>query len=455
MTNKNVELMRGEPEKAVKTLAIPIMISMILTALYNIVDGIWVAGLGQTAIAGIGFVTPIFMVLTGASVGLGNGATSSISRFIGAKNREMATKSATQALFIFLGASIILTIIFFFIQRPLLESYGASGQTLNEAIAYSTPLFLGLFTLMFGNGCSGILRGEGDMKRAMYVVVVTVILNALLDPIFIYTFNLGSAGASLATVVSSAVSAIVILYWILIKKNTYIDVNLKNFKFDSKISKDILKVGIPSSLDMLIMAISMSIILIIISMVGGDYGVATFTTGQRLYLFAIMPLTAIGSAVIAVAGSAYGAKNGEYLSRTHIYGVKLGLTLGTVITLILVVFAPQLATIFAYTPETAQLVPGITTFLRFVCPCLILTGMGIPSSFFYQGIGKGFYSLMFTILREIIFVVPLIQLFVFEFHWHLISIWLGLCLGRSIASVINFAFARFEIRRLKSKFANK
>ena len=180
MTNKNVELMRGEPEKAVKTLAIPIMISMILTALYNIVDGIWVAGLGQTAIAGIGFVTPIFMVLTGASVGLGNGATSSISRFIGAKNREMATKSATQALFIFLGASIILTIIFFFIQRPLLESYGASGQTLNEALAYSTPLFLGLFTLMFGNGCSGILRGEGDMKRAMYVVVVTVILNALL-----------------------------------------------------------------------------------------------------------------------------------------------------------------------------------------------------------------------------------------------------------------------------------
>lgn len=455
MTNKNVELMRGEPEKAVKTLAIPIMISMILTALYNIVDGIWVAGLGQTAIAGIGFVTPIFMVLTGASVGLGNGATSSISRFIGAKNREMATKSATQALFIFLVASIILTIIFFLIQRPLLESYGASGQTLNQALAYSTPLFLGLFTLMFGNGCSGILRGEGDMKRAMYVVVVTVILNALLDPIFIYTFNLGSAGASLATVVSSAVSAIVILYWILIKKNTYIDVNLKNFKFDSKISKDILKVGIPSSLDMLIMAISMSIILIVISMVGGDYGVAVFTSGQRLYLFAKMPFTAIGSAVIAVAGSAYGAKNGEYLSRTHIYGVKLGLTLGTVITLILMVFAPQLATIFAYTPETANLVPGITEFLRFVCPSLILTGIGIPSSFLYQGIGKGFYSLMFTILREIILVVPLIQLFVFEFHWHLISIWLGLCLGRSIASVINFAFARFEIRRIKSKFSNE
>lgn len=454
MTNKNVELMRGEPEKAVKTLAIPIMISMILTALYNIVDGIWVAGLGQTAIAGIGFVTPIFMVLTGASVGLGNGATSSISRFIGAKNREMATKSATQALFIFLGASIILTIIFFFIQRPLLESYGASGQTLNEAIAYSTPLFLGLFTLMFGNGCSGILRGEGDMKRAMYVVVASVILNASLDPIFIYTMGFGSAGASLATVVSSAISATIILYWILIKKDTYIDVSLKNFKFDSKLTKDILKVGIPSALDMLIMAIAMSIYLIVISIVGGDYGIATFTSGQRLYLFAIMPLTSIGSAVIAVSGSAFGARNGDYLSRTHIYGVKLGLGLGTVITLILIIFATPLATLFAYTPETANLVPGIAEYLQLVCPCLILTGIGIPSSFLYQGIGKGIYSLMFTILREIIFVVPLIYALVFIFNLGLVGIWIGLCVGRSIASVINFLFARYEIRRTRAKFGN-
>ncbi len=454
MANKNVELMRGEPEIAVKKLAIPIMISMILTALYNIIDGVWVAGLGPTAIAGIGFVTPIFMVLNGASVGLGNGATSSISRFIGAKNKEMATEAAKHSMFIFLIASVALTIIFLIIQEPLLRSYGASGQTLNEAIAYATPLFLGLIALMFGNGCSGILRGEGDMKRAMYVVIVSVFLNASLDPIFIYVLGLGSAGASLATIVSAAVSAIVILYWILIKKDTYIDVTLKDFKFNHKLARDILKVGIPSALDMLIMAIAMSIYLIVISMVGGDYGIATFTSGQRLYLFAIMPLTSIGSAVIAVAGSAYGARNGDYLSRTHTYGVKFGLALGTVITLILVVFATPLATIFAYTPETANLVPGIAEYLRLVCPCLILTGIGIPSSFFYQGIGKGIYSLMFTILREILFVVPLIYLFVFVFNWNLVGIWLGLCIGRAIASVINYLFARFEIRRIRTKFGN-
>ena len=454
MANKNVELMRGEPEKAVKKLAIPIMISMILTALYNIVDGIWVAGLGPTAIAGIGFVTPIFMVLNGASVGLGNGATSSISRFIGARNHEMADKSATHSLVIFLIASIILTIIFILVQEPILRSYGATGQTLNEALAYATPLFLGLITFMFSNGCSGILRGEGDMKRAMYVVIATVILNASLDPVFIYIMGFGSAGASLATIVSSAIAAAIMLYWILIKKNTYVNVTLKNFKFNSTLAKDILKVGIPSSLDMLIMAIAMSIYLILISQVGGDYGIATFTSGQRLYLFAIMPLTAIGSAVIAVAGSAFGAKNGDYLSRAHKYGVKMGLGLGTAITLILVIFATPLATLFAYTPETANLVPGIAQYLQIACPTLILTGIGIPSSFFYQGIGKGNYSLMFTILREIIFVVPLMLVFVFVLNLNLVGIWLGLCIGRSIASIINYVFARYEIKRIRAKFGN-
>lgn len=454
MANKNVELMRGEPEKAVRKLALPIMISMILTALYNIVDGIWVAGLGPTAIAGIGFVTPIFMVLNGASVGLGNGATSSISRFIGAKNQQKATESATHSLLIFLIASIILTLIFLIIQEPLLVSYGASGQTLNEAVAYATPLFLGLIAFMFSNGCSGILRGEGDMKRAMYVVIVTVILNASLDPIFIYTLGLGSAGASLATIVSSAIAAVIMLYWILIKKDTYVNVNFKDFKFNSKLTKDILKVGIPSSLDMLIMAIAMSIYLIVISIVGGDYGIATFTSGQRLYLFAIMPLTAIGSAVIAVSGSAFGAKNGDYLSRSHKYGAKFGLILGTVITLILVIFATPLATLFAYTPETSNLVPGIALYLQIVCPALILTGIGMPSSFFYQGIGKGVYSLMFTVLREIIFVVPLIYIFVFILNLDLIGIWLGLCIGRAIASIINYFFARYEVKKLRERFGN-
>ena len=452
MANKNVELMRGNPEKAVKTLAIPIMISMLLTASYNIIDGIWVAGLGQAAIAGIGFVTPIFMILNGVSVGLGSGATSSISRFVGAKNHEGANKSAAHALLIFLVASIILTAILLLVQEPLLRAYRASGQNLAEGIQYGTPLFSGLIAFMFGNGGSGILRGEGDMKRAMYAMIVSVVLNAILDPIFIYVLGLGSAGASLATIVSALGSASVILYWLLVKKDTYVNVSLRQFKFDSKIAKDILKVGIPASMDMFMMSLAVSLYLVFISTIGGEYGIASFTSGQRLYLFAIMPLTAIGSAVAAVSGSAYGAKNGDYLSRAHLYGVKFGIAFGTAVTIILVAFAPQLATLFAYTKETAVLVPEITRFLRIASLCLPLTGAGMTSSFMYQGIGRGTISLMWTIIREVIFTVTATYTLGIILGWGLVGIWAGLALGRTLASILNFAFARFTIRKVREKF---
>ena len=400
--------MRGEPEIAVRKLAIPIMISMLLTASYNIVDGIWVAGLGQAAIAGIGFVTPIFMVLNGFSVGLGNGATSSISRSVGAKNRERASKAAAHSLLIFLVASIVLTVTLLIIQESLLKTYGASGQSLTEAIKYGTPLFLGLFAFMFANGGSGILRGEGDMKRAMYAMIVSVALNFILDPIFIYVLNLGSAG------------------------------------------RDILKVGIPASLDMFVMSIAMSFYLMFISSVGGEYGIAAFTSGQRLYLFGIMPLTAIASAVAAVSGSAFGARNWDYLSRTHTYGTKFAMMVSVVILIILVIFAPQLSMIFAYTPETAPLIPEITNFLRIASFGLLLVGIGMPSSFFYQGIGRGTTSLAWTIIRELILTVGFTYLFGIVLNWGLTGIWVGLAIGRIIASILNFTYARYTIRKLKS-----
>jgi Na+-driven multidrug efflux pump len=261
---------------------------------------------------------------------------------------------------------------------------------------------------------------------------------------------LGSAGASLATIVSSLGSAIVIMYWILIKKDTYVDVNLKGFKFESEIAKDILKVGIPASLDMFMMSLAMSFYLMFISSVGGEYGIAAFTSGQRLYLFGIMPLTAVASAVAAVSGSAFGANNWEFLERTHTYGTKFATVIAVGIMLILVIFAPQLSLIFAYTPETASLIPEITNFLRVACFGLLLVGIGMPSSFLYQGIGRGTTALAWTIIRELIFTVSFTYLFGMVFNWGLMGIWIGLAVGRILASILNFTYARYTLRKLKT-----
>ena len=452
-SNKNVELMRGEPETAIKRLSIPIIISMLLTASYNIIDGIWIVGIGPDAIAGIGFINPIFMILVGVSFGLGAGATSSISRFVGARNHEGANSSAIHSIVILAIASVLLTVILLAVQEPLLVLFGASGAALKEGLKYGTPLFLGLSGFMFANGASGILRGEGDMKRAMYAMIVSVGLNTILDPIFIYILNFGSAGAAIATVISSLVSTILIMYWILIKKDTYVDVNLKEFRYDSKMTFDILKVGIPSSMDMILLSVALSMYLIFISMLGGDYGVAVFSSGQRLYFFAIMPLSAIGTAITAVSGSAFGAKNGDYLSRSHIYGSKISILFGIFVLIIFIVFATPLATMFAYTPETSHLIPGIVSFLQIATLCLPLSGAGMASSYFYQGIGKGTVSLAWTVIREIISTNVLIYIFGIVLGWGLIGVWAGLAVGRALAGGLNFLFARYTIKNLVERFA--
>ncbi len=448
---KNIKLLLGEPEKAIKHLAWPIMISMMLTTLYNIIDGIWVAGLGEAAIAGIGFVTPVFMILNGVSVGLGVGATSIISRYVGSKSKENASNAATHSIVIFIIASIILTILLLLIEKPLLILYGASGSSLTEGLNYSTVLFAGLFSMIFSNGGSGILRGEGDMKRAMYAVIVSVILNAILDPIFIYVLNWGTAGAALASVISALVSAIVIFYWILVKKDTYIDVNLKKFKFNREITSNILKVGIPASLELFIIGISVAFYLIFITQIAGQYGVAAYSSGMRLYLFAVMPLTAIGSAVVAVSASAYGAKNGDYLSRAHLSGAKLGALFGLSITIIFLLLADPLSTIFAYTPETISLVPTIAQFLRVAGLAFAFTGIGMISSSIYQGLGKGNVSLFFTICRELLATVPLTYFFGIYLGYGLIGIWMGLAVGRALVSFITFGFARFTIKSFRKR----
>ena len=163
-----------------------------------------------------------------------------------------------------------------------------------------------------------------------------------------------------------------------------------------------------------------------------------------------MPLTAIGSAVAAVSGSAFGAKNWDYLNRTHIFGTKFATAIALVIMLILVIFAPQLSLIFAYTPETAPLIPEITNFLRIASFGLLLVGIGMPSSFFYQGIGRGTTSLCWTIIREVIFTVSFTYLFGIVLHWGLTGIWTGLAVGRILASILNYAYARYTIRKLKT-----
>ena len=275
MENSNIEVLRGDPKVSIWKLSIPIMVTMIVTSLYNVVDGVWVAGLGQSAIAGIGLVTPLWMIINGVATGLGNGTTSSISRLREKYGDEKAGIVGSQSVIIFLVASIILTIALLLVLNPFLSIYHPSAQVSKEAIGYSVPLFLGLFGFVFSCGYSGILRAEGDTKRAMYATTIGIILNAIFDPIFIYVFNWGSAGASISTIVTSLVSAIIMFYWIFVKRDTHINIKVKETlksKWDWSITKDILSTGIPASAVLFMLSFAALIYYYFINLIAGNLG---------------------------------------------------------------------------------------------------------------------------------------------------------------------------------------
>ena len=170
--NKNIEVITGDPKRAIRKLSVPMMVSMLLIMMYNLADSIWVAGLGADAL----FITPLFMVLVGLGNGIGSGANSLIARYIGAGNRFQANNAGMHAVSLSVGVSLIFTIIMLVAMVPILELMGA-GDTIKYALDYGYIIFGFLFIFVFSGVLSAIFRSEGDMRRATIAIAVTAILN--------------------------------------------------------------------------------------------------------------------------------------------------------------------------------------------------------------------------------------------------------------------------------------
>ena len=306
--SKNIEMITGDPKKAIVKLALPMMLSMLLIMLYNIADSIWVAGLGADALAAIGFITPLFMVLVGLGNGIGAGANSLIARYIGANNYKQANNAALHGIVLSIIVSVIFTVLIEVLMVPILQFMGA-GNTIQYALDYSYIIFGFLFIFVYSGVASAIFRSEGDMRRATIAIAVTAILNIILDPVFIYVLNFGIAGAAWATVISATMSCLVMSYWIWGKRDLYLDLSWKNFNYQSYIMLDTLQVAIPSTLENIVFSALAIIINSMLVMADGTTAVAVYTASMRIVQLAMIPLIGIGTAVLTVAGVAYGAHN--------------------------------------------------------------------------------------------------------------------------------------------------
>jgi putative MATE family efflux protein len=462
---QGVKTLLGEPKKAVIKLAVPMIIAMSAHTIYNLVDAVWVSGFGQDiftfsnivevgtgALAAVGYAMPFYMLLISIAVGLGLGGGSAISRRIGTNDKKGADNVAIHLIIISLLIALIFTVILFFSADRIFASIGAADVT-NMAISYGKIIFAGSVFIFFINIALAILRSEGDANRAMYAMLFGAILNIFLDPFFIYTFGLGVSGAAYATVLSMAITAIILVYWLFFRKDTYVSFKFKAFKFKKDILKDILRVGLPASFQQLSMSITMLAIIIIINIAeGGKEGVAVYNTGWRIVMIAILPLLGMATAVTSVTGTAFGARAYDKLNTAYMYASKTGLIIEIILGIIIFILAPLISIVFTTKSEDIIIRGDLTLFLQISCVFYPGAAFGIASSAMFQGTGKGTYALIATLLRTIVLTLLLAIIFVIILDTGIVGIWWALVIGNLTGSIISFIWGKLYIKKL---FATK
>ena len=450
-TTRGIETLLGDPKKAIRRLSGPMVVAMLVQTLYNIVDGIWVAGLGSDELAAVGLFFPVFMIVLSLATGMSVGGSSAISRKIGAKDKVQADSAAIHTLFMGIIIAILITLLVYPYIREIFLSIGAKHSVVDLVVGYGKIIIGGTILLIFNNIASGILRGEGDTKRVMYAMGLGSILNMILDPIFIYSFHLGIDGAAWATVVSILITSTLVFSWLFIKRNTYVNFRFRSFKYNGKIVKEILRVGVPASLAQMSMAIAIFILNYLIVKVEGTDGVAVFTSAWRLIMVGLVPLLGIATGVTAVTGAAFGAKNPQKLATGYFYGIKIGVVIEAGIVALIFIFASQLAYLFSYSQNTAHISDSLTKTLRELVWFLPTVPLGMLTSSMFQGIGKGENSLAMTILRTLIFQLLFAYILGIIYNYGLTGVCWGVVVGTITASLIGILWGQWEIKKLKRK----
>lgn len=445
---EGVYLLRGNPKEAVRKLALPLMLSMMIISLYNIIDSFWIAGLGADELAAVGFVIPLEFLIISIGTSMGAGITSVVSKYIGQKDDNMADNSATHSVILSLTVSVIVTIIFTVFMKELLICMGARDLALDYAMQYAYIYFVGSIFVVMPNALYGLLRSEGDNKRTMYVMILCAVINMILDPIFIYILDMRMFGAALSTVISLIIVLFVIICWIYIKKDTYLKPTLSHFSYKSEIFKDILKVAIPSICEMIFITFITAMMHFIILAVSTTDSVAVFENGWRMITLATEPMMAISTALISVLAANYGAKEYENMKIAYNYAMKMGTIVGLLALIIFMVFAPQISYLFSYGETSVRLFQPTVDFFHIFAWFFLVFPAGVISTYMFQAVGNGTMSLIFTIIREALCSTVFAVLFGIILGWGINGVWFGILIGYTIGGLIAIIYSNNYLNKL-------
>ena len=383
--NKKTELLGNAPiPKALLALGIPTMIGMMVNALYNLVDAYFVSGLGTAQNGAITVAFPLGQIVVGLGLLFGNGAASYLSRLLGRGEKEDADKVACSALYssIAVGAVIIVGIIIFL--NPILKLLGATESIFPYAITYTKIYIVSSFFNVFNVTMNNIVTSEGAAKTTMCALLAGALLNIVLDPIFIYTLNLGIAGAAIATAISQIVSTLVYIHYIFSKKSNF-SFSLKKCCFSKEIMSEIFKIGIPTLIFQLLTSLSIALISGMAKTKGyGDSVIAGMGDVTRIVSMGSLMVFGFIKGFQPIAGYNYGAKKFERLREA----IKTTILWSTIFC---VIFG-LVITLFS-TPVISQFTENDTTLINVGKRALAANGI----SFFFFGFYTVYSSLFLAL----------------------------------------------------------
>ena len=395
---------------------------------------------------------PIFFLMLGLTMGLGSGVTASIARLIGEKDKSGADNSAEHAIAMAACISGVFTLLGLYFGKEILAILGAEGNILILGWEYLSMIVLGLPFMVFSGFFRSILAGEGDMKFPMMVAGLGTILNIILDPIFIFDLEdygniglgMGVKGAALATVVSQLSVFLIFIYMLFVKEHAYITFNLKDFSPSRLILWDIIKVGLPASLSMIIMAVGQGVfnkILIYYS----SQTVAAYQVAGRLDMLIFLPIFAIAGGMTTLVGMFYGAKEIRALNQIIRYGITSAFIITLISSAFVYLFAETFSSWFTNDQEIIDVSVGFLRLLSLIYP---LVAIAITSGRVMQGLGKGLPVLIITVIRVLGISAPLSLYFSFilgkPVEWN----WYAMMIAASISFTIAVYWVRFELKKI-------
>ncbi len=399
----------GSIPRTITRLALPMIAAMLVNALYSIVDRIYIGHLpeiGQTALTGIGLCFPITMVVAAFSYLVGNGGGPLTSILRGSKDQEGAEKVLGNSITLLVILGIVIPVICLLIKEPVLYLFGASDVTYPYANEYITIYLTGSLSVMLTLGLNPFLNAQGFTKIGMITVIIGAICNIVLDPIFIFVFDMGVSGAALATVISQTVSAVWIVLFLLGKKNL-IRVRRKNLRLDGKVVGKITGLGVSAFIMNVTEAAISAVFNASLSKFGGDIYVTVMTVASSVTQVIFMPMSGFSQGAQPVTGYNFGAGKYDRVKESFWFLTKFCVVYSVCTWLILMIMPGQLIRIF--NSDATLLTTAIPMFRIYFCMNFVMA-FQLAAQNTFVAMGEAKKATFFALYRKVILLIPLIMI---------------------------------------------